>query len=371
MNRVRIFCGLVFLFSFVYCSKGKESSNVVKRKSAFSSISTFIIGSVEINQKPAKSGDVVEGDQTIRVGGGSLADIQIRGFQSQVTFRAKTQSELNVYSRIKDDKRTLIVFLKKGDLLFSVKKLQKDETVLIFTPSMKAMVVGTQFKIVVKEDATTNIKVADGSVDVRPSVPTLELLLNSEETDANTKEKINAAFGQGQVLDSGKETSVSNGKIKEALKDPELLKLLESPELKNIKTPTEPAENAELKKQLAELESKLPESIAAGEIKTSQGLAGNALKDLQKESSEIVSVADNNQKTGQELKKEIDSALKENNAVLLSTMGKVLGKGAETLVLKNGQNVTGIVYQTGSNYVVKTPQGELNFSESQVSGLRF
>ncbi|XDD49153.1 hypothetical protein AB3N59_12050 [Leptospira sp. WS92.C1] len=107
------------------------------------------------------------------------------------------------------------------------------------------------------------------------------------------------------------------------------------------------------------------------EVDSPEVLKQNQILDLQKDASEIVRVSDDEGKTPQELKNEVDHTLKKNNQVLLATMEKVLGKGVEVLILKNGENVMGIIYQTGNRYNVKTPQGNLQFADFQVSGLRF
>ncbi|MCE9596874.1 MAG: hypothetical protein K8S54_02810, partial [Spirochaetia bacterium] len=55
----------------------------------------------------------------------------------------------------------------------------------------------------------------------------------------------------------------------------------------------------------------------------------------------------------------------------LKRIEQIMSKSAETLALKNGTKVRGVIIQVGQDYMVLTPEGTQTFAESQVSGMEF
>jgi len=371
----RVYGVVLFIIFYVLCSvscQDKENVEISKNsKYELKTLITFKLGEVKKNGEEVSLGDFIEGDQVFSVGRSSFLDLQVSNFSSEVSLRSRTPSEFSIYARKRGEILQLNIFLKKGDLLFSVKKLQKNEEVVVYSPTMKSKVLGTQFKLIVKDDASTNIKVADGQVQVNQSSPALEAISNSNAVSEDKRKTIANMLGEGKVVEVGKELTVTKSNLKETLKDPELIQLLDSPTLQNVNIPTETSQDANLQKELADLEKKIQDTKVGEPTKVALEIKETNTSDIKKEADQIISVADSSSRNKEDIKKTLDESIKANTPVLLNTMSKVLGKNSETLVLKNGQTITGIVYMIGSGYVVRTPNGDSKFTESQISGVRF
>ena len=61
----------------------------------------------------------------------------------------------------------------------------------------------------------------------------------------------------------------------------------------------------------------------------------------------------------------------EQKAQLMKRIEQITGKATETLVLKNGTRVEGVIIQEGDTYHVLTTEGKKSFTESQVEGTEF
>ena len=57
--------------------------------------------------------------------------------------------------------------------------------------------------------------------------------------------------------------------------------------------------------------------------------------------------------------------------VLEGEISRLYGKQFETLLLKNGRRVRGVVFQKAGRYVVISTRGVLRFTADQVEGMAF
>lgn len=372
---------ILFIVLFGICLSGcweekKETPNVEETGSSnekleVSTLVTFLIGEAKINGKIVNLSDSNRGDQLFKIEKNALMDIQVFGFQSKILLRSKSSTEFNLYAREIAGKNQLNVFVKKGEVLFSIEKLKKGDEVYVYSPLSKTKVVGTQFKVIVKEDASTSIKVGEGSVQVNPSNPALEILSNSDSLSPEKKTKIDTILGDNATVDHGNEIQLSKSSIKTALADPELIQLLESPTLKKIDNIVDKPIDMDLKKELSILETKLDtvakQSVPIKNIETKQ----TDSKEIVKEANQIVNLENVENKNKETLKSEVKNAIKSNTPELLNTMSQVLGKKSETIILKNGQQISGLVYQSGTKIIVKTPTDSKTFNDSEISGFRF
>jgi hypothetical protein len=363
---------LVTTISCKWFGSSRKAPTVSVKQGSVSTLITFSVGINKVNDKVIKSADLINGDQNFKIGNASFADVQVRGFQSEISFRAKSKAEFNITAKEKEGTKELILFIKAGEVVFSIKKLNKAENIIVYTPTTKSQVRGTQFKVVVKEDATTSIKVGEGAVEVGKANPALETALNSDEIGEKTKDKIEQAMGKTQVIEAGKETTVTSKEAKDALNDPEIQALLNSPTLKNVQSPTDTVKDDQLAKELAELENKLPESKAVADLKPAVKIEDSKDKaDVKKEANEILIITDDGKKTADQIKSDVNNQIQKNSKNLLDTMSKVMNKQTETLILNNGSNVTGIIFQVGNDYSVMTPAGETKYDSSLVQGYKF
>ena len=50
---------------------------------------------------------------------------------------------------------------------------------------------------------------------------------------------------------------------------------------------------------------------------------------------------------------------------------KLMNKSAETMILKNGTRIRGVVLTAGGQYIVLTPEGRATYPEAEVEGVDF
>jgi len=373
---------LVLLLVLTFCKESKQDTaqekpaenTVVKEKVSINYIVTFAIGKATANGKPIRSGDLISGEPKFFVPGSSQVDIQITGLQTEVRIRIKSGTELHFYSRIKGDNLELVSFIKKGDLLYSVGKLNKGEAIVALTPLTNTGVRGTQFKVLVKEDGTSSIKVAEGMVATSYSTPALEALSNSDKVNAKTQGEINGVLGKPTIIEAGKEVSVNKKEVDTALKnDPELTALLNNPTLSKLNDPSALPKDPALESHLAEYEKKyatLEKTPEPSEQKLTIA-ESKETEAIKKESSEIVAITLDGKQSEAEIKKAVQDNIKTKSAELTKTVEKVFGKSSETLKLIDGTKVRGVIIQQGGDYIIQTPEGEKRYKEDQVEGFVF
>lgn len=372
---------VVLLLALTFCKESKQETvqdkpvenTVVKEKVSINYIVTFAIGKATANGKLIRSGDLISGEPKFFVPNSSQIDIQITGLQTEVRIRIKSGTELHFYSRIKGDNLELVSFIKKGDLLYSVGKLNKGEAIVALTPLTNTGVRGTQFKVLVKEDGTSSIKVAEGSVATSYSTPALEALSNSDKLNAKTQGEINGVLGKPTIVEAGKEVSVNKKEVETALKnDPELAALLDNPTLKKMDDPTTLPKDPALESHLAEYEKKYATIEKTPESEQKLNIAeSKETEAIKKESTEIVAITLDGKQSEAEIKKAVQDNIKTKSAELTKTVEKVFGKQSETLKLIDGTRIRGVIIQQGGDYIIQTPEGEKRYKEDQVEGFVF
>jgi hypothetical protein len=132
---------------------------------------TFMIGDVKKNNIDAQIGDLIKENDVITTADNSFCDIKI----GESIIRIKALSNLRISSLIKkQNMENTALGLDTGKLLCKPKKLLKDDSFLVKTPTAVAAVRGTQFAIESDKKLTTRIKVFKGEVKVAKRVKQLE-----------------------------------------------------------------------------------------------------------------------------------------------------------------------------------------------------
>lgn len=353
-----------------------EGNKAVKENLSLSYIITFAIGKATADGKPVKSGDVLTGEPKLMIPATSQLDVQVKGLQTDVKLRIKSNTEIQFYARKKNGISEFLSFLKKGIVLYSIAKLNKEEGIIALTPLTRNVVRGTQFKVVAKEDGTSSIAVGDGSVQTSYSTPVLEALSDSDLLSPKSKQEVDAILEKSKVIEAGKEITVNKKDAAPILDDPELKALLDSPSLQKIDAPVTIQKDEALEKHLAEYESKHAEiqkdkEQLAKKADDALKLTDNKDTTVKKESEEIVAIKTDGKESSDQIKKAVEENIQQKKNELIGTMEKVYGKGSETLRLRSGGSVRGVIFERNGIFIVNTPEGEQTFSDSQVSGYSF
>ncbi len=354
-----------------------ETHATAKEQLTLSYVVTFAIGKATADGKPVKSGDVLTGEPKLTIPATSQLDIQVKGMQSDVKLRMKSNTDIQFYARKKNGISEFLSFVKKGSVLYSIAKLNKEEGIIALTPLTRNVVRGTQFKVVAKEDGTSSIAVGEGAVQTSYSTPVLEALSDSDLLSPKSKQEVDAVLEKSKVIEAGKEITISKKDAAPILDDPELKALLDSPSLQKIDTPVTIQKDEALEKHLAAYEAKHAEIEKDKEQLAKK--ADDALKltdnkeslEIKKESTEITQITLDGKQNAAEIKKAVDENIKGKKEELIKNIEKVYGKGAETLRLRNGGVARGVIFERNGVFIVNTPEGEQQYSDAQVSGYSF
>lgn len=270
----------------VSCSK--------KAENPAASIS-FFIGDVTRNGAAVNIGDVVSEHDTIITATQSSCDIKLGG--SIIRIKEKSTMVFSSLALGGDVEKTSLE-LGQGKLLCKPKKLLKDESFTVKTPTAVAAVRGTEFTVESDVNQTTRIKVFDGKVKVAKRVKPLE-----EKIDA-IMEVSSAVETKESVVITKKETAEAEMKVEKAL-----------------------AENkaADITAIIAKVQNDI--AVAPKDIRAFK------VEDFKAESAEIITVKEKEP----ELVKQITKIIKQEKEEMPAPEGRLLVTRAEIYFIKNGR----------------------------------
>jgi hypothetical protein len=63
--------------------------------------------------------------------------------------------------------------------------------------------------------------------------------------------------------------------------------------------------------------------------------------------------------------------LKKKSGELVNRVEATMGKKSETVILKSGRRLTGVIFQVHTDYVITTPEGEQIIPADSIEGFAF
>lgn len=342
-------------------------------------VSTLAIGRVQADSKTIKSGDLFKERVKFVVPDTSLLDIQVKGLQSDVKVRAKAGTEISFYSRKKNDVLEFIAFVKKGKAIFNVEKLNKNENLFVYTPVSRNQVRGTLFDVLVTAAGNTDIRMGSGSLESQITNLALDVMTETDILPEDARKVIGGVRTINKIIEGGSEYQITSGDADKVLRALGMDEVADSPEFKTAgffmdhKADEKNVANVLLEYSKNYM-SKDQKQVLESTQKIADALQIKNTKDVEiliKEANEIVQIGLQENSTEEEIKKAVENKIKTNKDSLQTTVEKVYGKGSETLILRNGTKIRGVVDQRGNTFIVKTAEGQIEFPGSQVKGYAF
>ena len=287
MRTFLVFMSALCIAFAVSCSKKAENPDAAV---------SFFRGDVTRNGSPVSIGDVVSESDTIITAAQSSCDIRLGG--SIIRIKEKSTLIFSALALGGAAEKTSLE-LGQGKLLCKPKKLLKDESFTVKTPTAVAAVRGTEFIVESDANQTTRIKVFDGKVKVAKRVKPLE-----EKMDA-VMEASSAVETKESVIITKKETAEAAMKVEKAL-----------------------AENkdADITAVIAKVQNDV--AIAPKDIRAFK------VEDFKAESAEIITVKEKEP----ELVKQITKIIKQEKAEAKpAPEGRLLVTRSEIYFIKNGR----------------------------------
>mgnify|MGYP001163406765 CR=1 FL=1 len=169
---------------------------------------TFMIGDVKKNSAEVQIGDLIKENDTIVTADNSFCDIKI----GESIIRIKSLSNVKISTLLKNSNvENTTLGLSSGKMLCKPKKLLKDESFFVKTPTAVASVRGTQFIVETDKELTTRIKVFKGEVKVAKRVKQLETNMEKVLTFApvvQQEEKVVITAGEVKAAEKIVEASL-------------------------------------------------------------------------------------------------------------------------------------------------------------------
>jgi len=328
------------------CSK---SSQDVKNKDLpnFAKV-IFAVGNVKIQDASgsadAKTDALVQAGMTVLTGKKSQCTILI-GESSYITI--KENSQLLVDSLLKKGGvfEDSSVELKAGRLVVNPKKLLKDESFKVKTPTAVAAVRGTKFVVSSEPGEDVKISVVEGRVEMKPRVSALETQDAKEDGSAGViiQKKIDAVaviIGENQSASiSGKSSEQLNKTVENTLKE------IKESESKGDAA----AKKSDQVIQSAALVESVSKTVEKVEISTEQIVKPGVTDDVK----ELDSVIKEDQKKREEAAR-LSSSLKISTPVknsIIKVDGKTIGYGSATVRMESDKAfVVEVIARDFENY---------------------
>jgi len=178
-------------------------------KADYATIS-FFIGDVSINGSAVAIGDPVSESDSISTGPQSSCDVKIGG--SIIRIKEKSKMAFAALG-IKGDGEKTSLDLGEGRLLCKPRKLLKNDSFTVRTPTAIAAVRGTEFTVETDAAKTTRIKVYDGKVKIAKRLKPLE-----EKMD-QVFENISPVEENESVIITEKDVSLAEKNVSKILED--------------------------------------------------------------------------------------------------------------------------------------------------------
>ena len=350
MKRIHTILGvsvLVVIFSLLFYKQTKQSTAhkpLEQEKVALKYIVTFSIGKSTVNGTLIKSGDILKDKPMIEVPANSQLDIQVSGLQADVRLRIKSETNIQFFTRTRDNVIEFVSFITKGKTIYSIPtKLYKGESVLVFTPYTKNEVRGTTMVVGYRDNMSSYYtSVVEGAVATSLSTATLVNLL-----DDKLEPVIDSKF-EPKMIEEGKEIKIS-------LKDAN--DILTNPVFKDQQTAYE-----------------IPNTLKV-EVTVALKIENNADITIKTEAEEILAIDIKGGEDETQIKKAVNTEIDKKNKILLNSLKKFYDKKLGFLKLKKGnKEIEGIILynpKKDSFYKVITPRGENFFKVEDVESARF
>lgn len=370
--------GMIALFLFTVNCKKEEArnSNQVSDKSTLSGVVLFVVGNVQSGTKKLKPGDIISENESVQTAKSSACDLQIKDSEAGIVLRMKSESSFQLKTITANGKQVPSTVVSVGTAMVNVSgKLKSGENFQVVTPTQTAGVRGTKFEVNVTKDGSTSLSVSEGKVASRIRISEADDLPLEIQEKSQTITSINKGLeSQEQVIEAGQKTTVSKSQTDKILKETGL-----GQSIKQIKANIQSKLSSdEVQKALVIIDK---ENQVAGKENPviAKSLKDNAtLKvenspgaDIQaklKEFAELVAIERQKLETT-----ELTTSIKQRNEkqadLLVKRIEQITGKSFETLILKSGKKVRGVIFLENNQYYVITPDGEETYKEDDAEGI--
>jgi hypothetical protein len=364
----------------VICAGCKREEKAPAVKTDVRAAALLVVGDVKSKDRVLKTGDLLHGDDEIRVGAASMVDLQVKG--TQATMRIKENSVVRISALHAAGRKQYTLNVDSGRILVNLPKRSEGEDFRVVTPAAVASVRGTKFDVYVFSDGKSKTVVFEGSVTTRVRISELESLPPELLENSQALRKVVQTLAEKErVVEAGQESTVTHYVVDASLKA-QIDQVRANPTVQEVmKRPMTPEEarkaaadiDRDLADRLADIQTAIqqahPEAVV--EVKAREPTPREGFP-VENEFDEFKAVPDESladDKAAAAIAQRNQDA--EVRGPLLMRIERVTGGKLDKLSLKDGRVVEGAVRQVGEDYLVTTPEGSELITSSQVAEIRF
>lgn len=373
-RKMALFAVLLLVCAFCKEQRGPAVKTPVR------AAALLVVGDVKAGSRVLKTGDLLQGDEEIRVGAASMVDLQVKG--TQATMRIKENSIVRISALDAGGRRQYSLNVDSGRILVNLPKRSEGEDFRVVTPAAVASVRGTKFDVYVFADGKSKTVVFEGSVTTRVRMTELESLPPELLENSQALRKVVQTLAEKErVVEAGQESTVTHYIVDAGLKA----------ELDQVRA--NPAVQEAMKRPMTAEEARTAAAAIDRDLADRLADIQRTIQQAHPEASVEVRAREPTPVEGYPVEKEFDEfkaipdeALADERAAaaiaqrnqdaqvrgqLLVRIERVTGGKLDKLALKDGRVVEGAVRQVGEDYLVTTPEGSELITSSQVAEIRF
>ena len=377
---VSLVIGINLLFlPLVNCKKEEGKVVDTVSKPTLSGVVLFVVGDVQSGTRKIKTGDLILENESVKTGKNSACDLQIKDSDAGIVMRMKSESSFQLKTIAVNGKQVPSTVVSIGTAMVNVSgKLKNGENFQVVTPTQTAGVRGTKFEVNVSKDGSTTLSVTEGKVASRVRIPEAEELPIEVQEKSLTISTINKTIeSQEQIIEAGQKTSVTKSQTDKILKETGLGESIKQINLNlQSKLSSDEVQKAvstiDKDNQVAGKEN----PVFAKSLKDNGTLKVETTKNGEveaklKEYAELIAIEKQKLESGNSVT--VAGAVKERNAksedALLKRIEQITGKSLQTLILKSGKKVKGVIFLESNLYYVLTTDGQETYKEEEVDSI--
>ena len=346
----------------------------------------FSVGNSKVNGKKIQRGDSLDISQKILVEPKSFLDIEVVEGETTSIIRVKGKAIFHMSAEKLGEAIRMKPSISLGTALFNIKKFKKQVSYNVVTPTLMVGVRGTQFQVMVTDDGSSLLKLTEGEVTSSMRLDTIDSLRDKNVIrDSDIINEMTKSVETEIGLKPGEETDVTRKEVDAFLKKSGLDELIKDPNIKkNIEANIyNPQSKEDLRKSLDSFQDKLKEknldmaksfvetdkevkSILQTQVDKQKKVLETEFKELGGINEEFIQAGNN-----EAIKKAINDNINENSSKFMKRMEAVVGKKAETIMIKGGKKLKGILRKSGEDYIITTVDGDVLVPASDFEGAIF
>ncbi|MEM7179641.1 MAG: FecR family protein [Spirochaetota bacterium] len=375
---------LMIVLSTLQCKKKSSETTVdtdTQAKETIKAVVLFQRGKCNIDNKQAKLGDIAKQGQKISTKEKSICDLQIIAPKSQVVFRIQENSEIVLAQKKNSDGFTFDIELKQGKTLFRVK--DKSVKYSVRTTVTTAGIRGTQYEVSYnKAKLNSSLKVFEGEVTYRLRLDKIEKLPKDVlEANPVLQQALTYMKEKEVSLKAGETIEVADDKVDKVLKDLKLYDVLQESDSKVLQNKLKDLQLDTEKVEPILQSTKLDTKITDAKLKECEELVAVNAANLPQGTALEKEISERNKQVQEKFDKRIKEESAKSNTPpttnkaarkkAIQAIEKKYGKSSQTVILKNGKSINGVLLESKSGYKIVTPNGTINVKEEDIKEITF